>query len=110
MGVVVVGLRELLVATVGLAALGALGGFLAAHFGGWTGAAQGVGWGMTVGGGMVGLVAGGSGSPSENLLGGKAGVFGTFWSESAPLPQSPLSFALAGLFVFAGGLAVLVLA
>lgn len=103
-------LRQLLVATVGLAALFALAGFLAAHFGGWTSGTKGVGWGMVVGGALVGLVTGGSGSPTTMAREGMWGPFGTYWRQSAALPQSPLHLAFGSLFAFAGGLALLILA
>lgn len=102
-------LERLAGATLLIAALGALVGFLVTHFAGWTGAVQGAGWGMVVGGALVGFAAGGSGSPSEMLVGGVRGAFGTYWSQSSALPQSPLELAFGGVFVFAGGLALLVL-
>lgn len=107
---VVVVLRRLVGATLLIAGLAALVGFLVTHFAGWTGGVQGVGWGMVAGGALVGMLAGGSGSPSDNLVRGRAGAFGTYWGESSPLPQSPLELALGGLATFAGGLAVLILA
>ncbi len=107
---VVAALRQLVVATIGLAALYALVGFLVVHFGGWGGAVNGVGWGMVAGGAIVGLVTGGSGSPSDNLARARWGAFGTYWSQSAALPQSPLYLAFGSLFAFVGGLAVLILA
>jgi hypothetical protein len=58
---------------------------------------------------VVGLAAGGSGSPSENLAHGRLGAFGTYWGESAPLPQSPLQLALGGVLTFAAGLGLLIL-
>jgi hypothetical protein len=104
-----IGLLQIVGASVGLAAIGALAGFLVAHFAGRGGAANGVGWGMIVVGAIVGFAAGGSGSPSENLARGRSGAFGTYWGQSSPLPQSPLQLALGGLFAFAGGIAVLIL-
>jgi hypothetical protein len=104
-------LLQLVAATLGLAAIGGLLGFLVVHFTGWGGggAAEGFGWGMIICGAVVGFAAGGSGSPSENLARGRSGAFGTYWGQSAPLPQSPLQLALGGLFAFGAGVAVLIL-
>ena len=102
---------QIVVAGVLLAVISGLIGFLVIHFTGWAGgsAATGVGWGMIVGGGLVGFAAGGSGSPSENLAGGRSGLMGTYWGESSPLPQSPLQVMLAGALVFGAGVAIVVL-
>lgn len=107
---VVAALQRLVGATVIVAGLGALVGFLVTHFAGWTGGVQGVGWGMLAAGALVGLLAGGSGSPSDNLVRGRMGAFGTYWGESSPLPQSPLELALGGLLAFVAGIALLALA
>ena len=107
---VVAALRQLVVATVGLAALFALVGFVVVHFAGWGHAAHGVGWGMVGGGGLIGLATGGSGSPSAMFVGARRGAFGTYWSQSTALPQSPLYLALGSFFAFVGGLALLILA
>jgi hypothetical protein len=100
---------QILVAAVGLAVISGLIGFLVVHFAGWGDAATGFGWGMIVGGGLVGLAASGSGSPSENLVRGRSGAMATYWGESAPLPQSPLQLVFAGALTFAGGIALIVL-
>jgi hypothetical protein len=102
-------LLQILAATIGLAAIGGVIGFLIVHFAGWGGAATGFGWGMIICGTIVGFAAGGSGSPSENLYRGRVGAFGTYWGESSPLPQSPLQLALGGLLAFGCGSAVLIL-
>ena len=102
-------LLQILEAAVALAAIGGLIGFLVVHFDGWGGAANGFGWGMIVAGALVGFAAGGSGSPSENLARGRSGAFGTYWGQSAALPQSSLQVALGGLLAFAGGVALLIL-
>jgi hypothetical protein len=107
-GVVTV-LLQILAAAVGIAALGGLVAMLVAHFAHWGGAVNGLGWGMIATGAIVGFAAGGSGSPSENLARGRLGAFGTYWGQSAPLPQSPLQLALGGLLAFGGGVAVLIL-
>lgn len=101
---------QLLAAAVGIAAISGLIGFAVVHFEHWGGSAAGFGWGMAIGGAVVGFAAGGSGSPTENLVRGRMGFFATYWGESSPLPQSPLQLALGGLFAFAGGLALLILA
>jgi hypothetical protein len=103
-------LRQLAVATVGLCATFALVGAVVCHVAGWADAAHGAGWGMVGGGAIVGLATGGSGSPSDNLARARWGPFGTYWSQSAALPQSPLYLALGSLFAFAGGIALLILA
>jgi len=59
---------QVVVATVGIALISGLIGFLVVHL---------AGWGDAV-----------SGSPSENLVRGRSGAFGTYWGESAPLPQA----------------------
>jgi hypothetical protein len=100
---------QILAVAVGLAVIGGLVGLLVTHFAGWGGALDGFGWGMIIAGAIFGFAAGGSGSPSENLVRGRAGMFGTYWGESSPLPQSPLQLALGGLLAFAGGVALLVL-
>jgi hypothetical protein len=103
-------LLQLAAATVGLAAIGGLIGFLVVHFTGWGGGAgEGFGWGMIVCGVLVGFAAGGSGSPTDNMYRGRVGAFGTYWGQSSALPQSPLQLALGGLFAFAGGIALLIL-
>ncbi|HVS85760.1 MAG TPA: hypothetical protein VHD91_09015 [Gaiellaceae bacterium] len=92
-----------------LAAVGALGGFLVAHFTGWGPGVNGVGWGMTLAGSLAVLVVGGSGSPSDNLLRGRMGAFGTYWGQSAAQPQSPLWSLGSAVLVCAAGIAVVVL-
>jgi hypothetical protein len=106
---VVSAMKQVLGAAVAVAAIGGLIGFLVVHFGGWGGVATGFGWGMILGGGVVGLAAGGSGSPTENLAHGRIGAFATYWGQSQALPQSPLALALGGLLAFLGGLALLIL-
>ena len=64
---------------------------------------------MVAGGALVGWLGGSSGSPTENAFRGKVGAFGTYWGESAPLPQSPLQFALGGGVAFAAGVGLLIL-
>ena len=92
-----------------VAALSAFVGFLVAHFAGLGGAAQGAGWGMCLGGALIALVTGQSGSPSRMAVDGRWGAFGQFWGHNPALPQSPLWFLASSLLVFAGGIAVIVL-
>ena len=100
---------QILGAAVAVAVVGGLIGLIVSHFVGSGGALNGFAWGMVGGGALVGLMAGGSGSPSENLVRGRSGAFGTYWGESAPLPQSPLQLALGAGLAFAAGVVVLIL-
>lgn len=101
---------RLMLAVTGLVAgLSALVGFLVAHFGGLGSGAQGAGWGMCLGGALIGLVVGQSGSPTRMAMEGRWGAFGQYWGRNAPLPQSPLWLLGAALLVFGGGIAVIVL-
>jgi hypothetical protein len=104
------GLRLLALATVVLAGVAALAGSLVAHFAGLGSAVQGAGWGMCVGGGLVALLVGQSGSPTRTSVEGRWGPFGQYWGGNAPLPESPLWLAFVGAVVFAGGIAIVVLA
>jgi hypothetical protein len=91
-----------------VAALGAGIGLLVVELATSKSASTGIGWGMVIAGGIAGLIVGGSGSPSENLV--RARFYGTqYWGASAPLPQSPLQIALGGLLAFGVGIAFLVL-
>lgn len=103
-------LRFSAVATLGFAGVCALAGFLVAHFTGATGDAQGVGWGLCGGGGLVALVVGQSGSPGRMAAEGRTGFFGGFWGQSAALPESPVWLLAVALVVFVAGIAVIVLA
>jgi hypothetical protein len=99
---------QIVAATLGLALIAGLIGFLIVHFTGWGDATTGFGWGMVIGGGLVGFAVAGSGSPSENLVRGRTGAFATYWGESAPLPQSPFQFLIAGVITFAAGILLLI--
>ena len=101
--------RQIVLAAVGLAAISGLIGFLVVHFAHLGSALTGFGWGMIAGGAAVGLVGGQSGSPSENLARGRSGFFGTYWGQSASLPQSPLALVLGAVLAFAGGIGLLIL-
>ena len=106
---VAVGVEALTFATLGLAALCALAGYLIGHFAGDATAAHAVGWGMCIGGALTGFAAGQSGSPSRMAVAGRTGFFATFWGSNSPLSESPLWLVLASLLVFAGGIALFVL-
>ena len=103
------GLRFVIVTTVGISALSALIGVLVAHFASLGAAGQGVGWGMCAGGGLMALVVGQSGSPSRMAMEGRWGAFGHFWGQNPSLPESPLWLLASTIFVFAAGIAVIVL-
>lgn len=103
------GLRFVATTTVGVAALSALIGFLVAHFASLGAAGQGAGWGMCLGGGLIALVVGQSGSPSRMAMEGRWGAFGHFWGQNPGLPESPLWLLASALLVFAAGIAVIVL-
>ena len=103
------GLRRVAAVAILMAALSALAGSLIAHFAAFGGAVQGAGWGMCVGGALIALVAGQSGSPTRMAAGGRWGAFGQYWGQNPALPESPLWFVASALIVFAGGIAVIVL-
>jgi len=103
------GVRIVLVVSVAVAALAALAGFLVAHVTGAATAAHGAGWGMAIGGCLLGLVVGQSGSPSRTAVGGRWGSFGQLWGGNAALPDSPLWLLLVAVLVIALGIAVVVL-
>jgi hypothetical protein len=68
-----------------------------------------VGWSLAVGGAIVGLLVGGSGSTSVNYHGSRDVVGrGYFIGERRPLPQTPLVWALVGLSCAVIGIIVLV--
>jgi hypothetical protein len=93
-----------------IAGVSALAGFLVAHFAGLaTTGAQGAGWGMCIGGALVALVTGQSGSPTRMAVRGRWGTFGQFWGQNPALPQSPLWLLGSSVIVFAGGIALVVL-
>ena len=103
-----VAVLQILGAAVAVAVIFGLIGLVVSHFVGSGGALNGLGWGMVIGGAIVGFAAGGSGSPSENTYRGRVGAFGTYWGQSAPLPQSPLELALGGCLAFSAGIGVLI--
>jgi hypothetical protein len=103
------GIRYVVAVSLGLAVLFALVGLLVARFAGLGGAAQGAGWGMCIGGALLALVVGQSGSPSRMAVGGRWGAFGQFWGRNPRLPESPLWLLGSSLLVLAAGIAVIVL-
>lgn len=104
-----IGVLQVLGAAVGLAVISGLIGLLVGHFVGSGDALNGFAWGMVIGGALVGLAVGGSGSPTDNIYRGKVGAFGTYWGQSSPLPQSPLQLALGGVLAFVAGVGLLIL-
>ena len=67
-----------------------------------------VGWSLAVGGAIVALLVGGSGSTSVNYHGSRDVVGrGLFIGERRPLPQTPLVWALVGLCCAAIGILTL---
>lgn len=115
MKLVAAGVRFVLVVALGIAAASALIGFVVARAAGIGGAAQGIGWGMCIGGAAIAFVVGQSGSPTRMAREGRwinytpGGAAAHFWGRNPALPQSPLWAAAAGLLVFAGGIAVVAL-
>jgi len=92
-----------------VAAIGGVIGLLIVELATSRSAWLGVGWGITIAGALAGFLAGGSGSPSENMV--RARFYGSqMWGGNPALPQSPLQIALGGVLAFAGGLAVTILA
>ena len=103
------GVRLLAAAAVAIAAVGALAGFLIAHFAHAGRVPQGVGWGMCIAGALVALVVGQSGSPSRMAAEGRWGAFGQFWGGNRALPESPLWSLAGALVAMLGGIAIIVL-
>jgi hypothetical protein len=109
------GVRFVLVVALAIAGASALIGLIVVRAAGLGGAAQGAGWGMCIGGAMVALVVGQSGSPSRMAGEGRwsnytpGGAAAQLWGRNPALPQSPLWAAASAVLVFAGGIAVIVL-
>lgn len=90
-----------------IAAVCALGGALFALFHGGTSYASGIGWAMAIGGSLLVLVAGGSGSTTRMAGESRIVVGGRFVQGSdIPQPQSPFVLIPAGLVVLALGIAI----
>jgi hypothetical protein len=102
-------IRFIVTIAVAIAGVCAIVGVLIAHFGGLGGIGQGAGWGMCIGGALLSLVVGQSGSPSRMALEGRWGLFGHLWGQNPRLPESPLTILASTLLVFAAGIAVIVL-
>jgi hypothetical protein len=98
------GLAVFAAVTVALAALCALGGALYAHFHGGTTYAHAIAWAMWIGGGVVVLLTGGSGSTTRTAGESRILVGGRFVQGSdIPQPQSPWILIPAGVAVIAVG-------
>ena len=102
-------LLQIAVATVALSVLGGIVGALIGHFVMHRSAALGAGWGIIIVGALTTLTAGGSGSPGENLVQGRSGLFSTYWGQSSPLPQSPYQVVLGGCLTVVVGIGFLYL-
>ena len=61
-----------------------------------------VAWTMWIAGGLIVFVTASSGSPAEMMTSTRTVVGGRF-TDSPPLPQSPLQYALIGLVCIAVG-------
>jgi hypothetical protein len=103
------GLRLVLLLAVLVGGVSALIGFLVAHFGRLGSAGSGAGWGMCIGGAVMTLVVGQSGSTGRMAAEGRWGPFGQYWGGNRSLPQSPLWTILSAVLVLAAGIAVIVL-
>jgi hypothetical protein len=73
-----------------------------------TAARDAVAWTLWIVGGLVVFVTASSGSPAEMMTGTRVVVGGRF-TESPPLPQSPLQYALVGLACIGVGTLVFML-
>ena len=106
-------LVQILVAAVGLAAIGGLIGFLVAHFARWGGAVVGLGWGMVVAGIVVAFFASSSDSMAEALNphgdAERSFWFAWYYGRGSPLPESSLQLVLGGFLALGAGLAILFL-
>lgn len=115
MKLVAAGVRFVLVVALVIAGASALIGFVVARAAGIGAAAQGIGWGMCIGGAVIAFLVGQSGSPTRMAREGRwinytpGGAAAHLWGRNPALPQSPLWAAAAGLLVLAGGIAVIAL-
>jgi hypothetical protein len=104
------GLLVFLAITAAIAGLCALGGALFAHFHGGTTYVQAIAYAMWIGGGLVVLLTGGSGSTSRMAGESRIVVGGRFVQGSdIPMPTSPLILIPAGTLVVALGVLIDVL-
>jgi hypothetical protein len=98
------GLPVLLAITAALGAGCILGGALFAHFHGGTTYAHGIAYAMWIGGGLVALLTGGSGSTTRMAGESRIVVGGRFVQGSdIPMPTSPFVLIPAGMLVVALG-------
>jgi hypothetical protein len=98
------GLLVLLSITAVIAGLCALGGALYAHFQGGTTTATAIAYAMWIGGGLVVLLTGGSGSTTRMAGESRIVVGGRFVQGSdIPMPTSPWVLIPAGTLVIALG-------
>ncbi len=95
---------------VAIAGVCALAGVLFAHFHGGVSTAHAVAYALWIGGALVVLLTGGSGSTSSTAGGMRIVVGGRFAEGSSiPLPQTPFQYVLAGVVVVGIGILVFVL-
>jgi hypothetical protein len=88
-------------------ALAAGAGLLFAHFRGGVGTKTAVAYALWIGGALLVLIVGGSGSTSKMAAESRSVVGGRFSpGSSSAMPQSPLVFVLVGLVVVAIGVVV----
>jgi hypothetical protein len=105
------GLPIFLAITGAIAGLCALGGALFAYFHGGTTYAHGIAYAMWIGGGIVVLLTGGSGSTTRMAGESRLVVGGRFVQGSEiPMPTSPFILIPAGTLVVALGALIDVLA
>jgi hypothetical protein len=98
-----------LVVCVAIAACCALGGVLFMYFHGGTTYARAIGWAMWIGGGVLVLLVGGSGSTTRMAGESRIVVGGRFvLGSDIPQPQSPFILIPAGLLVIALGVLIYV--
>ena len=105
------GLLVLLAISAGIAGLCALGGALFAHLHGGTTYAHAIAYALWIGGGLVVLLTGGSGSTTRMAGESRIVVGGRFVQGSdIPMPTSPWVLIPAGTLVIALGALIDVLA
>ena len=71
------------------------------------GASDAIAWTLWIGGALIAFVAANGGSPIENYAQSRTVVGGRF-TDSPPLPTTPLQYALLGLLCVAVGVVVFV--
>lgn len=88
--------RFILVAAAIGAAIAGMIGFLVAYFGGVIGVAEGIGWGITIGGGCMALAVGESGSTTHMAATG--------------VGRTSYSFVVSGMLMMGAGIALIIAA